>query len=216
LLGHLYNAGPTRKFSRHRKLRLFKCACCRRIWHLLTDEQSRHAVEAAELLADGLLSNEEVQTARHGAAAAIGSSGPWINLSANAARAAIESWSPHFCAALASSAIEMQHRYTPGDLQDAERQAQLLLLRCLFGNPFRAIPLDPIWRSRDACDLAALIYKECAFDRLPILGDALEEAGCSDQDMLDHCRSAGPHGRGCWVVDAILPRLAGASKEDVK
>jgi len=48
------------------------------------------------------------------------------------------------------------------------------------------------------------IYDDRAFDRLPILADALEEAGCEDQDILGHCRSGGEHVRGCWVVDGLL------------
>jgi hypothetical protein len=48
------------------------------------------------------------------------------------------------------------------------------------------------------------IYADRAFDRLPILADALEEAGCTDADILAHCRGPGPHARGCWVVDLIL------------
>lgn len=69
------------------------------------------------------------------------------------------------------------------------------------------IRLDPTWLAW--CDktvpkLAQAIYDECAFDRLPILADALEEAGCTDADILDHCRQAGEHVRGCWIVDLIL------------
>ena len=52
--------------------------------------------------------------------------------------------------------------------------------------------------------LARTIYEERAFDGMPVLSDALEEAGCNDADILDHCRQAGPHVRGCWVVDLIL------------
>jgi hypothetical protein len=52
--------------------------------------------------------------------------------------------------------------------------------------------------------LAESIYDDRAFDRLPILADAVEEAGCTDIDILIHCRGPGPHARGCWVVDAIL------------
>jgi hypothetical protein len=54
--------------------------------------------------------------------------------------------------------------------------------------------------------LATGIYDERAFDRLPILADALEEAGCDNADVLAHCRGDGPHARGCWVVDGVLGR----------
>src|SRR5437762_722095 len=54
--------------------------------------------------------------------------------------------------------------------------------------------------------LAQAVYEERAFERLPVLADALEEAGCTDAAILDHCRSPGPHARGCWVVDLLLGR----------
>jgi hypothetical protein len=52
--------------------------------------------------------------------------------------------------------------------------------------------------------LAVGIYKETAFDRFPILADALEDAGCDNADILNHCRGPGPHVRGCWVIDLLL------------
>jgi hypothetical protein len=90
----------------------------------------------------------------------------------------------------------------------AEQIAQVALLRDIFGNPFRpAPPFTPTvlaWNDGTARGLARAIYDESAFDRLPILADALEEAGCTNPDMLAHCRRAGPHVRGCWLVDMIL------------
>ena len=80
------------------------------------------------------------------------------------------------------------------------------LLRCIFGNPFRPVAFAPHWRSETAVSLATGIYDERAFDRLPILADALEEAGCDNADVLAHCRGDGPHARGCWVVDGVLGR----------
>ncbi len=86
----------------------------------------------------------------------------------------------------------------------AEEQGQCSLIRDIFGNPFRPVAFDPKWRSETAVALAAAIYEERAFDRLPILADALEEAGCDHADILTHCRGDGPHVRGCWVVDGVL------------
>jgi hypothetical protein len=86
-----------------------------------------------------------------------------------------------------------------------ERLAQADLLRDVFGPlPFRSVTLNPSWLTSDATGLAAGIYAERAFDRLPILADALQDAGCDDQGLLDHCRGEGPHVRGCWVVDQVL------------
>ena len=75
---------------------------------------------------------------------------------------------------------------------------------CIFGNPFRPVAADPGWLTPTAVAIAESIYKERAFDRLPILADALEEAGCADADVLLHCREPGEHVRGCWVVDLVL------------
>jgi hypothetical protein len=88
------------------------------------------------------------------------------------------------------------------------------LLRCIFGNPFRPVAFDSAWQSETAVALAAGIYADRAFDRLPILADTLEEAGCDDADVLNHCRGPGPHARGCWVVDGVLGKgTTGCSPE---
>jgi hypothetical protein len=86
----------------------------------------------------------------------------------------------------------------------AERAAQAELLRDLFGNPFRPAALEPTWRTPDVLALASVIYAEGAFERLPILADALEEAGCDNGDVLAHCRQPVPHVKGCWLLDRLL------------
>jgi hypothetical protein len=77
-------------------------------------------------------------------------------------------------------------------------------LRDTFGNPFRPVTLDPAWLTSTVLQLATGIYADRAFDRLPILADALQDAGCESADILAHCRGPGPHVRGCWVVDRVL------------
>ena len=85
---------------------------------------------------------------------------------------------------------------------------QTLILRCIFGPlPFRPVALDPAllaWNDGTIPKMAQVIYDDRAFDRLPLLADALEDAGCADADMLGHCRTPGEHVRGCWVVDLLL------------
>ena len=71
-------------------------------------------------------------------------------------------------------------------------------------NPFRPVTADPRWLTATAVALAQAIYEDRAFDRMPILADALEEAGCDDADVLTHLRGDGPHARGCWAVDLVL------------
>ena len=79
------------------------------------------------------------------------------------------------------------------------------LLRELFGpHPFRTLVANPEWLTSTVIALAQGIYEERAFDRMPILGDALQDAGCADEDILNHCRSEGLHVRGCWLVDLLL------------
>jgi hypothetical protein len=78
------------------------------------------------------------------------------------------------------------------------------LLRDIFGNPFHPVIFDPRWRTADVVGLARGIYEERAFDRLPLLADALLDAGCDDEHLLAHVRGPGPHARGCWAVDLVL------------
>jgi hypothetical protein len=88
-----------------------------------------------------------------------------------------------------------------------ERQAESDLLREVFGNPFAPVVLDLVWlawQNGTIPRLARGIYDERAFDRLPILADALEEAGCDDADILGHLRGPGPHVLGCWPLDLLL------------
>jgi hypothetical protein len=89
----------------------------------------------------------------------------------------------------------------------AERRAQCDLLREIFGNPFRPPAVQPAWLSWNEGTLPRLargIYDDRAFDRLGILADALEDAGCTDAVILGHCREPGEHVRGCWLVDLLL------------
>ena len=88
--------------------------------------------------------------------------------------------------------------------QNNEKLAQHRLLDDIFGNPFRPVVFEPSWRTSTAVAVAYGIYEERAFDRMPILADALEDAGCDNEDILNHCRQPGEHVRGCWVVDFVL------------
>jgi hypothetical protein len=91
------------------------------------------------------------------------------------------------------------------ELEHVEEIQQISVLREIFGNPFRPITFNPAWRTSDVMLLAQGIYGEKAFDRMPILADALQDAGCDSDDMLNHCRDASlPHVRGCWVLDLVL------------
>jgi len=106
-------------------------------------------------------------------------------------------------------AVERAGRADPSDI--SARIAGVV--RDIFGDPARPDALDPRWRSADVVGLARGIYEDRAFDRLPILADALMDAGCADEDILTHCRDAGPHVRGCWVVDLVLGQRVAAEPD---
>lgn len=78
------------------------------------------------------------------------------------------------------------------------------LIRDIFGNPYRPVAFDPKWRTEAATGIALKMYDEKMFAAMPILADALEEAGCDSEAILSHCREPGTHVRGCWVVDSVL------------
>jgi hypothetical protein len=113
---------------------------------------------------------------------------------------AIES-AQHAQLAARSYALSRRHKQ-PGDR--VEREAQTGLLRDIFGNPFRPVTFDHAWRTPTAVALAQQMYDSRDFSAMPILADALQDAGCDNFDVLDHCREPGPHVRGCWVVDLVL------------
>jgi hypothetical protein len=115
--------------------------------------------------------------------------------------------------AMSAAAVAVKHAARAGGAAGRpaakrERAAQSLLMRDIFGNPFRPPPApDPSWlRWGDGTvpNLARAVYEGRAFERLPILADALEEAGCIHADVLGHLRGGGPHAVGCWALDWVL------------
>jgi hypothetical protein len=192
-----------------RKLRLFGCACCRRLWTSLVDDRSRLAVVIAEQFADGFVGKGELQKA-HDSALAV-AKGPF--------RVGDSIWSGgKYSFAARMVRITTARRLPLAELvnstlsgcglnQDKQPGVVSHFLRDLFGNPFRPVTIDRTWLMWNAAavvKLARNIYDDRAFDSLPILADALEEAGCHDDDILNHCRQPGPHVCGCWVVDFLL------------
>jgi hypothetical protein len=101
------------------------------------------------------------------------------------------------------------HAAEASDRPEREQLVHAALLHDIFGNPFRPAAVDPTWLTWNCGTMVKLtkgIYDDRRFADLPILADALEEAGCQDQTILDHLRSPGPHVRGCWPLDLILGR----------
>jgi hypothetical protein len=197
-----------------RKLRLARVAVCRRVEHHLVDERSRHALEVSEAHADGLVSDEVLAEARSQAKAAYESLLPHHNTQWNAILGAAVGVC---CATGTESDLRMQADmidivlFAPKPPPDsippelrAANVAEAELLRDVFGNPFRPVPFDLGWLTITVGALARLMYETRDFSPMPILADALQDAGCECADILDHCRGPGPHVRGCWVVDLVL------------
>jgi hypothetical protein len=187
-----------------RKYRLLLVAyCCTFLPELLGDERTRRIVETAEAYSDGAVGKDEMARAKRLALKAVEGQ-PRLDLAVRGVthglpmREAVAF--PYFC--LRPWQTSNYNRPTPA------QQARLgQLIRDIFGNPFQPVAIDPswlAWNDGSIPKLAQGIYDERAFDRLPILADALEEAGCHDPDILAHCRQPREHVRGCWVVDLIL------------
>jgi hypothetical protein len=254
-----------------RQLQLFLCACCRRVYGLLPDEQRRRVsrmasyfspqlgvvlgdvwqvswrtVQVAERFADGLATEDERQEAAEAAQAvsqhygdiAACAPGPGedpnyddtaVKIGSDAAGAAdcaasvLPSAAEGAVRVAANSVAPDDEAYYAGAHGDpdvdpdhphllarrAERAAQWKLLVDIFGEKPRHQEINPDWlRWQDGTipKLARAIYEERSFDRLPVLADALEEAGCDNANILSHCRGPGPHVRGCWAVDLLSGR----------
>jgi hypothetical protein len=91
--------------------------------------------------------------------------------------------------------------------QELEKIAQASLLRDIFDNPFRPVSFNPSWLTSTVTTLARQMYDSRDFSPMPILADALQDAGCELEEILNHCRGEVDHVRGCWAVDLILGRL---------
>jgi hypothetical protein len=197
-----------------RKLRLFACACCRALRVTLIPASLAEAVATAEGHADGQPPGGEGSKAwQFASALARQADDLWLEGGEGGAEA------PHahrFAARMAAVALSPPGEVAraieaalpgqwPGALCCAARAREVI------GNPFRAGCLEPSCLTDDALSLARAAYRERGAlsghldpARLSVLADALEEAGCSDDALLAHLQSRGPHVRGCWAVDVAL------------
>lgn len=183
-----------------RKLRLFACACCRQGWARITVPRIKELVEIAERYADEPPSRKEWLAAFHSVDSSYFTSHiVWP-----------DAWE-------AAVRVGGGWRHISGDLKPKRQlrhhvvtHVHCALLFDVFGNPFQpwfVVAAWQRWNDGPVMKIARTIYEERAFDRLPILADALEDADCDDTAILDHLRSPGPHVLGCWVVDLILGKL---------
>jgi hypothetical protein len=199
-----------RRMASDRKVRLFAVTCCAPILPLLSCADCNRAVAIAESDADGRADEPTLNALRHHArreSKNYGDAFQYLDAAAYFVECTVGYYPEDICR-YSTTTVAAQVA-AEGCSEEAEvfhklGQLQPHLVRDIFGNPFRPVTFSPSWRSETAVALASAIYAERAFDRMPILADALEEAGCDHPDVLAHCRGPGPHVRGCWVVDGVL------------
>lgn len=219
----LLHVNPGRRKARH-----FAAVCCRRVEPLFKFPRLSDLLGLVEDYADGRIGLEELIVAAAAARAEVGAevAGPshlWDRVAREAHRLApdyhlMRTTPPdrlaHAAGLLAADgntaeAVDCWQRTAEaaanagGDLT-AELAFQADLLRDLFGNPFVPVAIDPGWRTGAVLALAGSAAESGDYGVLPILADALQEAGCEDAEVLGHCRGGGTHAPGCWVVEAVL------------
>jgi len=203
----------------NRKLRLLACSACDRVREYLINPNSLAALDtllscpAWELGAESVdrafrLAQEGAESIREDA-----SEQRWYYLYEAAAIAIGLGTGPKLAECLdsvLSSCRRAKGLAAPvsgeAEVVEAEEVHQLHLLRDIFGNPFRPGTIYRAWLTTTVTTLASQVYESRDFGAMPILADALQDAGCTSDDILTHCRGDGPHVRGCWVVDLVLDK----------
>jgi hypothetical protein len=208
-----------------RKRCLLAAACCRRIWHLIRRQQLRDALELSERWADREVTEEAFGPFRDmrllggvdATEASVNNVCSWIRTAWSTPEQRFSLDLVH-CVSNAVLAVGFDVAYRGGDAawgeprqraMAQERRAQADLIRDVFGNPFRPACVEPEWltfREGLVRTMARGIYEERKFEEMPILADALEDAGCTDEAILRHLRAPGFHARGCWCLDLLLNR----------
>ena len=193
-----------------RLVHLVGVAFCRSDWTDATPAGLRRVVDVAERFADGLASVDEMAAVAE-----------WLSARANDRPSAwSDEWSAayhlvrhpgewrsgHGVRASVTVVSQMASRVGRWPAAIGTRAAHADIVRDILGNPFRPVAFAPEWRTADAAGLAEAIYERRAFHDLPILADALQDAGCDSPDLLDHLRGPGPHARGCWALDLVSGR----------
>ena len=177
-----------------RRLRLLAAACVRRVVPDDAVPVCGPVIDAAERYADGVAERSEFLAARKAVRAAARDT-----LAAPAVLSAVRCLTDDVMEGMTAAIVNSRPLAGPGG-----GAVECALIRCVFGNPFRSATFSPAWRTDTAVSLARGMYESRNFGAMPILADALQDAGCDNADILDHCRGPGPHVRGCWAVDLVL------------
>lgn len=190
-----------------RKVRLFNAAICKRFWQYLPAE-SQAILRDSELLADGKMSipDDPMELCKRANVAVA----PFNRQYPNKEFPNDDVRYQRYAAAAVCYAV------IPGELWGAvsyfweldsqEKEPHAVIIRDVFGNPAHPVAVHPSWRTSKVVTLAGTIYDEQAFHWMPELSDALEEAGCLDAGILQHCCNKGLHVRGCWLIDLLLDK----------
>lgn len=192
-----------REKTSDRKLRLLACACVSSLLPLakLVPDQLRTALGEVELYADGATTKAAMKRVRERME------------KARALTPSHRTTADDFvCYAVEYSARDKGHLQAVGysarlwgwGCSVYEPLPHASIVRDIFGNPFHPVTVYPSWLTPDVLALATGIYAGRAFDRLPILADALQDAGVDSDELLSHLRSDGPHCKGCWALDLVL------------
>jgi hypothetical protein len=190
-----------------RKVRLCVVGMCRLIWKLIPRGPCKEAVEVAEAFADRQATKKALTAARIAVRKVAQDEENYWKLQAIAA--CLDAVDANVVYMAHGGAIDVAsaalHRETDEWDYDTTRVAALALLRDVVGPlPFRKVAMKPKWLTSTVTALASQMYESRDFSAMPILADALQDADCDNDRILDHCRGPGPHCRGCWVVDLIL------------
>ena len=205
----------TTKSKRERKLKLFGCAACRRISHLFVAPEQQRLIEVVEKCADDGTTGRELRMARDAAMELVprykqGEEWSSIYGAYDYAQNALNLLTWPTVSDVVEGFVEDLFGATVNDPDSAEEENihQKAFLLDIFGNPFRPVIFSPAWRTDTAVSLARQMYESREFGAMPILADALQDAGCENPDILSHCRdTSATHVRGCWVVDLVLGKV---------
>jgi len=196
-----------------RKLRLFACCSAELAWRSMLQRDVPAPLELAWAAADDSSRESELSAEAPkptGPASAAPDLAEWfadqaLEAACRPQGARSASQARHAVEALAVRLAADNEQDTASASQEA-RTALASFLRDIFGNPFRPVMFPPDWRTDTTVALAHTMYDSRDFSAMPILADALQDAGCPHEDVLNHCRFGGVHVRGCWVVDLVLGR----------
>jgi hypothetical protein len=234
LLASLFSRTRRDKAAGDERFRRFAIACCRRVAEVLAFGDT-YALDCLEIYATSRLreallkarrfhrpaandasralsavSGADGVTRLRAQARSLATSAVWTctkSKSTQAAMAYREAAAAMATIKVLGAPIPDSHPYNQWLAPDpAELAMQACFLRDIFGNPFRPVTIAEDWLTPTVLALAQGNSEDSAFDRLPILADALEDAGCNNAEVLHHCRGPGPHVKGCWVIDALLSK----------